>query len=75
MGGTATDASALMTDHRLLSSAMRSNDDIDWLGNSLRFSFQHLRGLPLRRLSFTVDCSLWYDGLRQRIMTTDKAEP
>ena len=43
--GTLTDASAaVMTAHRFLSSAMRSNDDID------------LRGLPLRRLPSTVPC-------------------
>ena len=37
--GTPTDASAAMAAHRPLSSAMRSNDDIDWPVHFLMVSF------------------------------------
>ena len=44
--GIPKDASAAMTAHRPLSSAMRSNDDIDWPVYSLMLPFRDLRGLP-----------------------------
>ena len=44
---TLTDASAAMTAKRPLSSAMRSNDDIDRSVHSLRLSFQDFPGLPI----------------------------
>ena len=62
-----------MTAHRNLSSVMRSNDDSDKPVHFLMWSFHDLHGLPLRRLPFTVPCSMivrW-----QRVMTTDEAEP
>ena len=46
--GTRTDAYVAMTTHRLLSSTMCSNDDIDLPVHSLMLSFHDLRGLPLR---------------------------
>ena len=55
---------------RLLSSAMRSNDDSDWIVHYLMLSFRDLRGLPLRRLT-----SILEDGVRQRITPADMAEP
>ena len=69
--GTQTDASAVMAAHRPLSSAMRSNDDIDGLF------------IPVCCTSVIYEvffCNnyhplfLVYD-LRQRIMMTDMAEP
>ena len=51
---TPTDASAAMTAHRPLSSAMRSNDDIDWPVHSLMLSLHDLRGLLLPRLPSAV---------------------
>ena len=45
-----TDASAMMVAQRRLSSATRSNDEIDWSVHALMLSFHDLRGLPLRRL-------------------------
>ena len=47
--GTPTDAETVMTAHRRLSSATRSNDGI----HSLMWSFHDLCGLPLRRLPST----------------------
>ena len=72
--GTQTDASAVMAVHRLLSSAMRSNDDIDWSVHFLISSlpFRELRGLC--SATTTTNCSLQY-GLGQRIVTADMAEP
>ena len=55
---TPTDAFAAMVAHRLLPSAMRSNDDSDRPVNSLMLSLRDLRGLPLRRLPSTVPCSM-----------------
>ena len=51
--GTPIDASAMIVAHRRLSSATRSNDDIEWPVHYLMLSFHDLRGLPLRRLPFT----------------------
>ena len=53
-----TDASAVTTAQRPLSSAMHSNDYIDWPVNSLMLSFHDLRGLRQRRLPSTVTCSM-----------------
>ena len=47
-GTTPTDATATMTAHRPLSSAMDSNDDIDWPVHSMVLFFHDLRGLALR---------------------------
>ena len=74
VGDTPTDASATMGVHRLLSSAMRSNDDNDWPVHSLMLSLHDLRDLPLQRLPSAVHCVFFFD-LRQRLMTTDMAEP
>ena len=46
--GTPTDASTAMVAHRLLSSAMRSNDDNSWHVHSLMLSLLALRGPILR---------------------------
>ena len=55
--GTLTNATAAMVIHRLMSSAMRSNDDNDWPVHCLMLS--DLQGLPLRRLPSTVPfCSM-----------------
>ena len=51
--GTPTEVSAAIVAHRLLSSAMRSNDN-DWPVHSLMLSLHDLRCLPLRRLPSTV---------------------
>ena len=42
--GAPTDASAVMAASRLLSSAMRRNDDFDWPVHSLMLSFHDLDG-------------------------------
>ena len=66
----------VMAAHRLLSSAMCSNEDIDWLVHSLMLSLHDLRSLPLWRRSSTVPrtmiigcVSRWhtwnYDNLRR----------
>ena len=47
-------ASAVMTAHWLLSSAMRSSNDIDWPVHSMMLTLRDLRGLPLRRIPSTV---------------------
>ena len=54
---------AEMTAHWPLSSEMRSNDDIDWPVHSLMLSFNDLHGLPLRRLPFTVLCSMIFGSV------------
>ena len=53
---------------------MRSNDDNDWPVHSLMLSLHDLRDLPLQRLPSAVHCVFFFD-LRQRLMTTDMAEP
>ena len=58
LGGTQTDASAVMAAHRRLSSATRSNDDIHGPIHSLMLSFHVLHGLPLRRLPSTEAYSM-----------------
>ena len=62
---TPTDASAAMTAHRHLASAMRSNDDIDWPVRSmiLMLSFYDLRGVPLRQLQSTVPCIMIFGSV------------
>ena len=62
--GIPTDTYPAMTAHQPLSSAMHSNDDIDWPVHSLMLPFHDLRGLPLRSLP-----------LRQSIMTTGQTWP
>ena len=52
--GTLTDAPALMAAHRLLLSAMRSNDDSDWPVYSFMLSLQDLRVIPLGRMTSIV---------------------
>ena len=52
--GTPTGASVALVAHRLLSFAMRYNDDIDWHVHSLMLPFHDLRGFPLRRPPFFV---------------------
>ena len=49
-----------MTAHRPVSSAMCSNDDIDWPVHSLMLSFHDSRGQPLWRLPSTVPCSMTF---------------
>ena len=56
----------VMVAHRLLSSAVHSNDVSDWPVN-----FFLIFCLPLRR---PPDCSLWH-GFRQHVMLADMAEP
>ena len=59
--GTPTDVSAVMTDFWPMSSAMRSNDDIDWPGHSLCCSSMiYLRDLSLRRLPSSVPCGMMF---------------
>ena len=57
-GTPKTDASAVMINYRLLSSAKRSNDDNDWPAKFLMLYHHDLRILPLRRLPSTVPCSI-----------------
>ena len=47
-----------MTAHRLLLSAMHSNDDIDWPVHSLMLFFHDLRDLPVRPPSSSIHCSI-----------------
>ena len=63
-GTTPTDASTAMTANRPMSSAMRSNDGIDWPVHSLMLSFHDLRSLPLQRLPWR---QTWpnHDSLRR----------
>ena len=63
VGGTPTVAFAVMVAHRLLSSAMSSNDDSKWLDHSLMLSFYYLRGLPLRWFT-----AAYHDGRHGRTM-------
>ena len=51
---TLTDTFAVMDVHRLLSSAMKSTDDGDWVFHFLMLSFHDSRDLPLRRQSSIV---------------------
>ena len=60
--GTLTDAFAVMAAHRLLSSAMYSDDNSDWPVHSLILSFHHLHYH-----------SLYYD-FRQHVMTAYMAK-
>ena len=55
-----TDASAVVVAHQRLSSATRSNDDIDWPVHSLMLSFHDafVRRLPSKRTYSFVLCSL-----------------
>ena len=59
--------------HRLLSTAMRSNDDNDWRVNSRTLSLHDERGLSVRRLRSTVPCSMilaaYRDSRHGRTMT------
>ena len=68
---TPTDASAMMVVHRLLSSAMRSNDDDDWPVHSLMLSLPLLRGFPLWGLPSTAPCSM----ITGSVQTTDMTKP
>ena len=52
-----------MASYRLLSSAMRSNDDVNWHVHSLMLSFHHLCGLPLWRLPCTVSCCMIFGSV------------
>ena len=61
--GTPTDATAVMAAHQFLSSAMHSNDDIDWAVHSLMLSYHDLRRLPLRRLPSTVPCRMIFGSV------------
>ena len=64
VGGTPTDASALMAAYRLLSSVACSNDDNDRPVHSLMLSLGDLRGLTLRRrLQSTVRCSMIFGSV------------
>ena len=64
---TQTDASAMMAAHRRLSSATRSNGDIDrLLVHSLMLSFHDLRSLPLRRLPSMEPCSMIFGSVLWR---------
>ena len=63
--GIPTDASDVTVTHRRLSSATRSNDDIDWQVHSLRLSFHDLR-FPLRRLPLTEPCSMIFGSVSWR---------
>ena len=74
-GGTATDTATAMVAHRLLSSAMRSDNDNDWRVNSLMSSFYDLPGIIVRRLPPAVffaltklekkcyDCFRWFKNI------------
>ena len=64
--GIPTDASAAMAAHRRLSSTTWSNDDIDWLVNSLMLSLHDLRGLPPQRLPSTEPCSMIFGSISWR---------
>ena len=61
---TLTDASTVMTVHRLLSSAMHSNDASECPVHSLRSSS-----------AITTFYHSMYYGFRQRIISADMAEP
>ena len=74
---TPTDATVVMVTHRLLSSAIRSNDDNDWPVHSLMLSFHDLRGLFQRRLSSSVPYSMtWpnHDNLRRLTIDNKSSE-
>ena len=66
VGVTPTDASAAMAAHRLLSTVMWSNDDIDWPVHPLTLFFHDLRGLLLRRLSSTVPSNMIFSSVSWR---------
>ena len=53
----------MMVAHRLLSSAMRSNDDNDWSAHSLMLSLRDLRGPHPRQLPSTVPWSVILDRI------------
>ena len=73
---TQSDASAAIVSHRLLSSAMRSNDDNYWPVHSFMLSLHDIRRLPRRRLPFAIPYSMYdsfvacRDGRHGRIMIT-----
>ena len=69
--GTSTDTSAVMAADRLLSSAMRSNDE--WLACPF---IDVVLPWCMRFFSSTATfcCSMWY-GFRQRIVMADMAKP
>ena len=58
--------SAVIAAHRRLSSATRTNNDVDQPIHSLMQSFYDLRGVPVRRLLSTKPCGMIFGSISQR---------